>query len=158
MIHPFDQSGILRGADHIARYLGRPNSLLEMLRATVDRSPLNEAVVEIGGERINYRELWDRAARVAGGLKNLGIESGDRVAIRLGNGLDWCVAFWGTLMAGAVVVPVNTRFAEPEIEYVINDSGSKFGFLPGQATPSGAPFVVESLTPTDLAAIFYTSG
>jgi len=158
MIHPFDQSGILRGVDHVSRYLGRPNSLLEMLRATVDRSPLNEAIVEIGGERINYRELWDRAARVAGGLKNLGIESGDRVAIRLGNGLDWCVAFWGTLMAGAVVVPVNTRFAEPEIEYVINDSGSKFAFLPGQAMPSGAPFVVENLTPTDLAAIFYTSG
>ena len=51
MIHPFDQSGILRGADHVSRYLGRPNSLLEMLRATVDRSPLNEAIVEIGGDR-----------------------------------------------------------------------------------------------------------
>src|SRR5271154_1685109 len=158
MIRPFDQSGITRGADHIARYDARPNSLLEMLRSTVDRTPANEAIVEIGAERINYRELWDRAARVAGGLKNLGIESGDRVAIRLGNGLDWCIAFWGTLMAGAVVVPVNTRFAEPEVEYVLNDSGSRFVFLPGQPLPSGNPFVVESLRPTDLAAIFYTSG
>jgi len=158
MIRPFDQSGITRGADNIARYLGRPKSLVEMLRATVDRSPANEAIVEISGERINYRELWDRAARVAGGLKGQGIERGDRVAIRLGNCLDWCTAFWGTLMAGAVVVPVNTRFAEPEVEYVINDSGSRFVFLPGQPLPAGDALAVEDLAPGDLAAIFYTSG
>jgi long-chain acyl-CoA synthetase len=35
------------------------------------------------------------------------------VANRLPNGVDWVVAFWGTLLAGAVAVPVNTRFAEP---------------------------------------------
>jgi len=158
MIQPFDQSGITRGADHIARYAGRPRSLLAMLRKTVDQRPAAEAIVELGGERINYRELWDRSARLAGGLKNLAIARGDRVAIRLGNGLDWCIAFWGTLMAGAVVVPVNTRFAEPEVEYVIHDSGSRFVFLPGQPLPSGGPFVVEDLGPADVAAIFYTSG
>ncbi len=158
MIRPFDQSGIVRGADNIARYQGRPNSLIEMLRATVDRTPTNEAIVELGGERINYRELWDRSARVSGGLKKQGIQHGDRVAIRLGNSLDWCVAFWGALMSGAIVVPVNTRFSEPEIEYVLTDSGSRFVFLPDQPLPSGDPFVVEDLTQPDVAAIFYTSG
>ena len=158
MIRPFDQSGILRGADNIARYQGRPNSMIEMLRATVDRAPTNEAIVELGGERINYRELWDRSARVSGGLKKQGIQHGDRVAIRLGNSLDWCVAFWGALMSGAIVVPVNTRFSEPEIEYVLTDSGSRFVFLPDQPLPSGDPFVVEDLTQPDVAAIFYTSG
>ncbi len=158
MIRPFDQSGIVRGADNIARYQGRPNSLIEMLRSTVDRMPTNEAIVELGGERINYRELWDRSARVSGGLKKLGIQRGDRVAIRLGNSLDWCVAFWGALMSGAIVVPVNTRFSEPEIEYVITDSGSRFVFMPDQPLPSGDPFVVEDLTQPDVAAIFYTSG
>jgi hypothetical protein len=53
MIRPFDQSGITRGADGIAHYDGRPSSLLEMLRATVDRCPTSEAIVEIGGERVN---------------------------------------------------------------------------------------------------------
>jgi acyl-CoA synthetase (AMP-forming)/AMP-acid ligase II len=158
MLRPFDYSGILRGADQIARYQGLPGSLVAMLRATVDKAPGNEAIVELGGERINYRELWDRSARVAGGLKNAGVQRGDRVAIRLGNSLDWCVAFWGTLMAGAVVVPVNTRFTEPEIEYVVNDSGSRFVFLPGQPLPSGHPFAVEELAQSDVAGIFYTSG
>src|SRR5205085_7205902 len=106
----------------------------------------------------NYRELWDRSARVAGGLRVLGIGDGDRVAIRLGNGLDWCIAFWGGLMAGAITVPVNTRFSEPEVEYVLTDSGSKFVFMPGQALPAGEPYVVEGLGQPDVAAIFYTSG
>src|SRR5579883_102223 len=158
MIRPFDQSGIARGTDHIARYQNRPASLVEMLRCTVDRTPNNEAIVELGGDRIRYRELWDRAARVAGGLKKQGIERGDRVAIRLGNSLDWCVAFWGTVMSGAIVVPVNTRFSEPEVEYVINDSGSRFVFMPDQPLPSGDPFVVENLSQAEVAAIFYTSG
>lgn len=158
MIYPFDRSGVVRGPDGIARYSRLPNSLVEMLRATVDRTPNNEAIVEIGGERVDYRQLWDRAARVAGGLRKLGIERGDRVAIRLGNSLDWCVAFWGTLMSGAIAVPVNTRFSEPEVEYVITDSGSRFVFLPGLPLPSGDPFVGEGFQQPDVAAIFYTSG
>src|SRR5271168_5120891 len=103
MIRPFDQSGITRDPDQIARYDKRPNSLTEMLRATVDRMPHKEAIVEIGGERINFGQLWDQAAKVAGGLRVLGIQRDDRVAIRYPNGLDWCRAFWGAVLAGAIV-------------------------------------------------------
>lgn len=158
MIRPFDYSGITRDSQGIAHYDNRPNSLVEMLRKTVDESPDHEAIVELGGERITYRELWDRSARVAGGLKEAGIARGDRVAIRLGNGLDWCLAFFGTQMAGAVAVPVNTRFSESEVEYVVTDSGSRFSFLPGQPLPESNPLVVEGLTTDDVSAIFYTSG
>ena len=158
MIRPFDNSAITRGADQIARYDNRPASLVEMLRATVDRTPDKEAIVELDGERVTYRELWDRAARVAGGLKDLGVGRGDRVAIRLANGLDWCLAFFGTQLAGGVVVPVNTRFSESEVDYVITDSGSRFTFLPGEPLPDGDPVAAEGLAPADVAAIFYTSG
>ncbi len=61
-------------------------------------------------------------------------------------------------MSGAIAVPVNTRFSEPEVEYVITDSGLAFVFLPGQPLPSGDPFVAEGFTQPDVAAIFYTSG
>lgn len=158
MIRPFDYSGITRDSDGIAHYEDRPGSLVKMLQATVDKSPDHEAIVELGADRITYSELWDRSSRVAGGLKQLGTDRGDRVAIRLANGLDWCVAFFGTLMAGAVAVPVNTRFSESEVEYVVTDSGSEFSFLPGQPLPLGDPIVVGDLTKADLAAIFYTSG
>jgi acyl-CoA synthetase (AMP-forming)/AMP-acid ligase II len=129
-----------------------------MLRATVDKWPTHEAVVEVGGERFDYRTLWDRAAKTAGGLRDWGIQPGDRVAIRLGNGADWCIAFFAIQMAGAVAVPVNTRFTESEIDYVIKDSGSKFVFLPGQPLPHGGNFVIENQEHRDVAAIFYTSG
>lgn len=158
MIRPFDYSGITRDADGIAHYDNRPNSLVEMLRTTVDKSPGHEAIVELGGQRVTYRQLWDRSARVAGGLKQSGIDRGDRVAIQLGNGLDWCLAFFGVQMAGAVAVPVNTRFSESEIDYVVTNSGSRFSFLPGQPLPDGDPHAVEDVTRSDLAAIFYTSG
>src|SRR5947208_16115253 len=88
MIRPFDYAGITRDAGGIAHYSDRPNSLVEMLRTTVDKSPEHEAIVELGGQRVTYRHLWDRATRVAGGLKKSGIDRGDRVAIQLGNGLD----------------------------------------------------------------------
>jgi long-chain acyl-CoA synthetase len=83
---------------------------------------------------------------------------GDRVAVRLPNGVDWVVAFWGTLLAGAVAVPVNTRFAEPEVRYVVEDSGAAYVVEPGAPLPDGDPLVAPTADSDTLAAIFYTSG
>src|SRR5258708_2103822 len=142
-IQPFDQSGIVRGSDGIARYQGLQSSLVAMLRQSVDKAPNSEAIVEIGGERVSYQQLWERAVRVAGGLRDLGVQPGDRVAIRLTNGVKWCLAFFGVQLAGAIAVPVNTRFSEQEVAYVVDDSGSKFVFLPDQPLPQGAALVYE---------------
>src|SRR5205823_6578773 len=129
-----------------------------MLRASAERNPDATAIAEVGGEHLTYAERWDRAARVAGGLRDAGLARGDRAAILLGNGVDWVLAFWGALLAGAVVVPVNTRFKDPEVDYVVSDSGASYVFRPGAELPSGDPLAVDDLTPGELAAIFYTSG
>jgi long-chain acyl-CoA synthetase len=158
MPYPFDRSGTQAGPDGIRRYTGLPQNLVQMLRTAVDGSPDAEALVELGGERVTYRQLWDRAARVAGGLRAAGVRPGDRVANRLPNGNDWVYAFWGTLLAGGVVVPVNTRFAEPEVRYVVEDSGAAYVVEPGTPLPDGDPLEVTDQAHTDLAGIFYTSG
>ena len=124
-LHPFDESGVERDGDGIKRYVDLPDSVVAMLRASVERDPTAEAVVEVDGPRLTSRELWEAAARVAGGLRADGVERGDRVAIRLGNGIDWVLGFLGTLMAGGVAVPVNTRFTESEARYVVEDSGAR---------------------------------
>ena len=158
MAYPFDRSGIDEGSDGIRRYRDLPQNLVVMFRSVVDRRPDGEALVELGGERVTYRQLWDRAARVAGALRAAGVQPGDRVANRLPNGNDWVYAFWGTLLAGAVVVPVNIRFAEPEVRYVVDDSGAAFVFEPGAALPDDEALEITDQGHSDLAAIFYTSG
>jgi long-chain acyl-CoA synthetase len=158
MSNPFEMTGIERGPDGVARYTDLPRSLVHMLRSTVERSPGAEALVEIDGPRLTYRELWDRASRVAGGLASRGVGRGDRVAIRLAAGTDWVLAFLGAQLAGAIVVPVNTRFADQEVAYVLEDSGTRFTFLPGEHLPEGDPVAVDDLDHHDVAAIFYTSG
>ncbi len=157
-VMPFDMSGIARGDDGVLRYTGLAQSLLHMFKASVDHAPDRECIVILGGERCTYQQVWDRSARVAGGLRSAGVGAGDRVANRYGNGLEWCLGFWGTLMAGAVVVPVNTRFTAAEVEYVITDSGASYVFEPDAALPDGEPFVTDDVGPRSLAAIFYTSG
>jgi long-chain acyl-CoA synthetase len=157
-IQPFELSGMYRGDDGVLHYEGLDSSLVEMLRKTVERVPDREAIAEVGGPSVTFREFWDRSARVAGALREAGVERGDRVGNRLPNGLDWCIAFFGSLMAGAIVIPVNTRFAEPEIEYVLTDSGAKHVFRPGEKLPEGDPYVADDLAAGDIAAIFYTSG
>jgi acyl-CoA synthetase (AMP-forming)/AMP-acid ligase II len=156
---PFDHSAVERDAQGLAHYVGRPSSLVELLRASVERDPAATAVLEVtGGASLSYGELWERAARVAGGLAAAGVERGDRVAIRLPNGIDWVLAFWGAQLLGAVVVPVNTRFTEDEVAYVVEDSGARYTFAPGAGLPDGQATVVGDLAPDELAAIFYTSG
>ena len=155
----FDMTGVVRGEDGIKRYEGLPRNLVQMFRAAVDQDGAAEAVVETGGgPRLSYASLWDRAARVAGGLRGLGVQRGDRVAIRLGNGVDWVLAFLGAVLADAIVVPVNTRFTEEEANYVVTDSGAAYTFMPGAALPDGDALVVDDAEPSGPAAIFYTSG
>ncbi|MGO9488567.1 MAG: class I adenylate-forming enzyme family protein, partial [Solirubrobacteraceae bacterium] len=156
--NPFDESGVQRDERGVAHYVERPASLVSMLRASVERDPAATALLEVGGPSLTYGALWDRAARVAGGLRDQGVARGDRVAIRLPNGLEWVLAFFGAQLLGAVVVPVNTRFTEEEVAYVVGDSGAIHVFAPDSGLPDGAPVVEEDLGPEDLAAIFYTSG
>src|SRR3954452_15108077 len=151
-------SGITRDANGVKRFDVLPISVPAMLRASVDAAPAAEAFVELDGPRLTYRELWDASARVAGALRADGLARGDRVAIRHGNGLDWVLSFLGTLLAGGVAVPVNTRFAEPEVDYVVTDSGAKVVLSSSDPMPGGTPYADESLGPNDLGAIFYTSG
>ena len=156
--NPFDESGVERDPDGRARYVDRPPSLVHMLHASVERDPSATALLEVGGPSITYGELWERARRVAGGLRARGVRLGDRVAIRMPNGIDWVLAFFGVELLGGVVVPINTRFTDDEATYVIEDSGSVHTFVGGEQLLDGDPVEPQDVGPEDLAAIFYTSG
>jgi len=156
--YPFDTSGIDVGHDGIRRYQGLQKNLVELLRSTVERHPDRTAIVELGGPSAPYAEIWDRARRVAGGLRAAGVRTGDRVVVQLGNGLDWVLAFWAAHLAGAVVVPMNTRLAPAEADFIVEDCAAAYVVRPGEPLPDGEPGELPDPAQTDVAALFYTSG
>lgn len=156
--NPFPTTGVSRDRTGVPRYDRLPATLLDMLEAHVASRPDGEALVEPGAERLTYRQLWDAAARVAGGLRADGLQRGDRVALRYPAGVNWVLAFCGTIMAGGVPVPVNTRSAEPEVAFVLSDAGARVDLAPDTRLPDGTPYVVDDLNRSDVAALFYTSG
>ncbi|OBJ48308.1 acyl-CoA dehydrogenase, partial [Mycobacterium sp. 1423905.2] len=156
--NPYPLTGVTLDDNGIPHYDHLPATLLEMLAYHVDRRPDSEAVAELGGERLTYRQLWDRSARVAGGLRAGGLKRGDRVAIRYPAGVNWVLAFWGAVLAGGVAVPVNTRLTQPEVEFVLSDAGAHVDLAGDGALPDDNPYVTEKLSADDVAALFYTSG
>ncbi len=156
--NPFPTTGVSRDRDGVPHYDQLPATLLDMLGQHVEIRPDNEAVLELGADHRTYQQLWDRAARVAGGLRASGLQRGERVAVRYPAGLDWVLAFWGTIMAGGVAVPVNTRSAGPEVAFVLSDAGARVDLAADTPLPDGEPYVVDGLDGADIAALFYTSG
>lgn len=77
------------------------------------------------GRRHNYGEFLNRVQKFAGGLRNLGIGEGERVAILAHNSDRYLEFYYATPWAGGVFVPVNTRLAVPEFAYWLDDSGSE---------------------------------
>ena len=98
-------------------------SLAELVRAAARRRPEAPAVVA-GDQRLSWAELDATVDRAAAGYAAHELAPGDRVAIQLPNGVDWLRAALGALRAGLVVVPVNTAYTDPELEYVLSDSGA----------------------------------
>src|SRR3954463_8672761 len=79
------------------------------------RRPQHVALV-CGARRVTYGEL---AALVK--EKSIGSRKGERVPIRLPNGIEFVVEAYAAWAAGAVVVPINTRLAPPEIDFIMED-------------------------------------
>jgi fatty-acyl-CoA synthase len=89
-------------------------------RLTPDREGL---VCE--GVRRTYKDLNDRANRLAHAMKALGIGHGDRVSILAFNEPEYYDMYFGLGKIGATLVPVNYRLAGPEIQYILSDCESK---------------------------------
>lgn len=76
------------------------------------------------GREMTYSELQNAAGRLAAGLKEEGLQPGDRVALLLQNSCEYVVAFMGVLTAGAVVVPLNTRLTVQDFDHMLSDAGA----------------------------------
>ena len=97
----------------------RPNDIYEMFLQTIEANPNNEAVVA-GNLRLSWRELHVRVLCVASGLQQRHIRAGDRIALLLGNNVEFIISTLAAAVLGAVVVPISVREKMPGIAYVLN--------------------------------------
>lgn len=155
---------LARGADGVLRYGNLTPALTELLDIQVHTFAAREAVVEIGGPRLTYRELWYSASRIAGGLQEHGIGYGDRVAVRMPVGARWVQAFLGALLSGAVPVLVHDGLPDAVAARVIRDSRADFVLDGGgtaaayrDAFPDSAAFIDDGASLGELALLCYTT-
>jgi fatty-acyl-CoA synthase len=133
-----------------------------------------------GPLRRTYAEFAERADRMAWALRSdLGVQPGDRVAWLCGNTAELLEAYYGVLLAGAVLLPLNIRLAPAESRFVLDDSGARVLFrhpdqpdiehpVPTMVIDAGyedllarqpsTPFPAEPPDERAPAELFYTSG
>ncbi|MCG8915480.1 AMP-binding protein [Actinokineospora sp. PR83] len=132
--------------------------------------PRHLALVDApGGASLTWQALDAAVDAYAGVLTDHGLTQGDRVALLLPNGLEFCVALFGVIRAGGVAVPIDTDSAPPEVERVVEHCGAKLALGLGEdAAAAALPAPVLDAAPgepfaavgggEDLALLCYTSG
>ncbi|MBV9664726.1 MAG: AMP-binding protein, partial [Actinobacteria bacterium] len=90
-----------------------------------------DAVVD-GDVTLTFADLNDAAQQAARAFLASGIQPGDRVGIWAPNCHQWVTAMAGLHAAGAVIVPVNTRFKGAEAAHVLNTAGAKLVLTVGE--------------------------
>lgn len=102
----------------------RPMLLHDIFAGQAQKTP-GATLVEFLGRRLSYRELHREAERFAAGLAERGIAKGDRVGLFLPNVPSYVSAYYGAMMAGAVVVNFSPLYTVEELAAQVVDSGAR---------------------------------
>ncbi|HXX43963.1 MAG TPA: long-chain-fatty-acid--CoA ligase [Candidatus Acidoferrales bacterium] len=105
-----------------------PLTPVRFLRYADQQFPGKTAIV-CGNQRFTYSQFAERASRLAGGLRGLGVKTGDRVAFLSLNCHRLLEAYYGVPEAGGVLLPLNIRLAPDELTYILNDAGPRILFV-----------------------------
>jgi fatty-acyl-CoA synthase len=111
-----------------------PLTPIRFLRYAEQQFPHKTAVI-CGEERFDYAEFGERVRRLAGSLRSLRVQPGDRVAFLSTNCHRLLEAYYGVLEAGGVLLPLNIRLSPQELGYVLNDAGVTILFLESAFLP-----------------------
>lgn len=96
--------------------------LHELFEAQVERSP-DAVAVEFDGEEVSYRELNERANRLAHRLRRLGVAPGAFVGVCMERSLDLVVALYGVVKAGGAYVPIDPEYPKERVDFMLEDAG-----------------------------------
>jgi crotonobetaine/carnitine-CoA ligase len=99
-------------------------TITELLLSRVSADPDSE-YLDVCGAKLTAAEAMDSASRLAGSLHQLGVQRADRVATLLENSPEMLLAWWATVWAGAVSVPINTAYKGEYLRHQLADSGAR---------------------------------
>src|SRR5699024_5857965 len=99
----------------------RRNTLGDLLTRTTARNPDKMAFI-FKERKVTYQELEDLVNQTAHGLRDSGIQKGDRLAILSKNSLDYIIVIFAAARLGAVLVPINYMLTEKDISYILSHS------------------------------------
>jgi long-chain acyl-CoA synthetase len=94
------------------------------LRASTQRHPDSVCIIAAGRE-YTWAEIDRAADAFAAGLVQRGLHAGDRIAMLLGNCVEFVIAYYGAARAGLVSVPMNPAYTSSEVAVLLADSGSR---------------------------------
>ena len=125
---PFEmEDAVIRGLTYRV-WKSTPRNLrvvFDEMRAHGDRD-----YVVYEGDRLTYADAIRASSTLAHLLRDrYDVKKGDRVAIAMRNFPEWVVAFWAITTIGAVVVPLNAWWSAEELQYGLEDSGSRVVFV-----------------------------
>lgn len=103
-------------------------TMIDVLDESAEKYPNNSALI-CKGRELSYKELNHQINMLAKGLIKLGIQKGDHVSIWLPNSSEWIICKFAIIKAGAVMIPVNTRYKAKEAEYIFSQSDSSTLFM-----------------------------
>ena len=97
------------------------STLNKILKDGLEKHGRRTALIS-GKQRLTYRQLHTCINRLASGLKNLGVQKGQRVAILLQNSPEFVISYFAITKIGAIVVPLNNMLKAEELKYIVEDS------------------------------------
>lgn len=110
----------------------RGSTIVDLFRSAARARPFAPALRCHDGsswQAITWREYETAVAETAAGLRTLGLEPGDRVALLSGNRPQWHIADLGILSAGLVSTPVYSTSSSSQIAHVLDDAGARVCFV-----------------------------
>jgi len=106
----------------VPRHLDYPKIPLFEFLAEAARKWPDDTAFSCEEQHLSYGELDNLTSRLAAGLHDLGIRTGDRVALFLGNGLEFVIGYYGILKAGGTVTTANPLYKQAELRHQLNDT------------------------------------
>ena len=130
-----------------------PATMAQVLGMSLNHSAKEFLIYE--DQRYTFEDHYRAAATLAQRFIDLGIKKGDRITIASRNLPQWVMSFWGAILSGAVVVPLNAWWTTEELEYGLSDSGTTIAIVDEERFERISPFM-DSLP--DLTTVIVLNG